>query len=129
MAFLLEVLLPLVGELVLQLFFEVLVELGLRSVAEPFQPRPNPWLAALGYGLLGSAAGAISLLLFPSSLIASPFGRLLNLGLTPVVAGAAMAALGAWRRSRDQEPIRLDRFVYGYLFAAAMALVRYRFGA
>lgn len=129
MEFFFEVLFQLFGELILQLFFEVFVELGLRTVAEPFQRRPNPWLAALGYALLGSAAGGISLLAFPSSLIASPFGRLVNLGLTPVVAGAVMAALGAWRRSRDQEPIRLDRFFYGYLFALAMAFVRYRFGS
>jgi len=42
--------------------------------------------------------------------------------------GGAMMALGAWRRSRHQEVIRLDRFLFGFVFAAAMAAVRFWFG-
>lgn len=128
MAFLSEILLQLFGELILQLFFQVLVELGLRSIAEPFRRQPNPWMAAFGYALLGTAAGAISLLPFPALMIDSPFGRLVSFGLSPVAAGAAMAARGVRRRSRDQELIRIDRFFYGYLFALPMAPVRFHFG-
>ena len=40
-----------------------------------------------------------------------------------------MAGIGAWRRRRDQELIRLDRFAYGYLFALAMAAIRFAFGS
>ena len=126
--FFLELRLQLFGELILQLAFEVLCELGLHGIAEPLRRRPNPWLAALGYLMLGTAAGAISLWPFPSLMIASSFGRLVSLGLVPVLAGAAMTLLGAWRRSRDQEPIRIDRFFFGYLFALAMAFVRYHDG-
>jgi hypothetical protein len=45
-----------------------------------------------------------------------------------VLAGVAMAALGAWRRRRDEEPILLDRFAYGFLFAFVMAAVRFFWG-
>jgi hypothetical protein len=36
-----------------------------------------------------------------------------------------MCLVGAWRLRREQELVRLDRFAYGYLFALAMALVRF----
>ena len=36
--------------------------------------------------------------------------------------------LDAWRRRREDELVRLDKFAYGYLFALAMALVRFYFG-
>jgi hypothetical protein len=36
-----------------------------------------------------------------------------------------MALIGIWRDRRGQEPIRLDRFAYGYLFALSLALVRF----
>jgi hypothetical protein len=49
--------------------------------------------------------------------------------VTPLIAGGCMAAIGAWRRRRDQELILLDRLAYGYLFALVMALVRLRFGS
>ena len=51
-----EFLFEIVLEVLLQLFFEVLVEFGLHSIAEPFRKPPNPWLAAMGYGILVVAA-------------------------------------------------------------------------
>ena len=120
-------LLQVVGELVLQMVFELLAELGVRGVGETFRrSRPaNPLLAAVGYAVLGAAAGGLSLLMFPSSVIDSPTLRVANLVCTPLAAGAVMSLVGAWRRRKDQELIRLDRFAYGFLFALAMALVRF----
>lgn len=129
MEFIFEVLFQLIGELVLQVIFEALAELGVRGLRAPFRKPPNPWLAAFGYALLGTLAGALSLLIFPGLLIESPGARVANLLLTPIGAGAAMVALGAWRRHRNQPLIRLDRFAYGYLFALAMALTRYAVGS
>jgi len=128
MEVLLEILVQFVGEVLLQVVFEVLAEAGLRVFQEPFRKPPNPWLAAVGYGVMGAILGAISLLILPGLLMASREAQIANLILTPLVAGAVMAAIGAWRRRRHQELIRLDRFAYGYLFALAMALVRFSFG-
>jgi hypothetical protein len=121
------VVLEFLGELVLQFVIEGLAELGIRTVSEPFRRRPirNPWLAALGYLLLGGIAGGISLLIFPTSMITSRKLRWANLFLTPLVAGLLMASLGAWRKRRQQVLVRLDRFSYGFLFAFGMALVRF----
>jgi hypothetical protein len=67
----------------------------------------------------------LSLWLFPALFIGNKTLRVLNLLLTPVTADALMATLGARRRRRIQKLIRLDRFSYGFLFALAMALVRF----
>lgn len=122
----LEFLFEILGEFLLQAFGEALVELGLHSLAEPFQRAPNPWLAAVGYTLFGAALGGLSLLVFPSYLVPPPW-RLANLFLTPFAVGGLMVAMGAWRARRGENVLRIDRFLYGFLFAAALALVRYLF--
>ncbi|MES2151557.1 MAG: hypothetical protein V4508_17405 [Pseudomonadota bacterium] len=123
-----EILFEFLGEVVLQLVFEVMAEFGLHSLSEPFKKKPQPWLAALGYVLFGALAGAISLWIFPRLFATTMGGRLLNLLFAPVVSGLAMVAIGMWRIRRDQETIRLDKFAYGYLFALAMATMRFGFG-
>lgn len=120
----LEFLFEILGEFLLQAFGEALVELGLHSLAEPFQRAPNPWLAAVGYTLFGAALGGLSLLVFPSYLVPPPW-RLANLFLTPFAVGGLMVAMGAWRARRGEDVLRIDRFLYGFLFAAALAAVRY----
>lgn len=122
-----EFLFEIVVEVLIQLFFEALVELGLQSMAEPFRRPPNPWLAALGYGLLGVIAGGISLWLFPTYLVGGETLRIVNLVLTPVAVGLLMCLMGAWRAHRGQPVLRIDRFAYGYLFALALALTRFAF--
>jgi hypothetical protein len=115
------------AEIGLQLLFELLAEVGLRSLREPFRParEVSPWLAAPGYLLYGTAAGALSLWVMPDPFLDHPWARVANLALTPLLAGAAMALLGSWRRRRGQAVIRLDRFSYGTLFALGMAVVRF----
>lgn len=128
MEFIFELLFQFFGEFLLQIIFEVLGEVGLHSVREPFKKTPNPWFAGIGYILFGSIAGAISLWIFPHLFILSHSAQIAGLAITPFLSGAAMVAIGAWRRSRDQEIIRLDKFAYGYLFALSMAFIRYSFG-
>lgn len=123
-----EILFSFVGEFVVQVVLEVLAEIGLHSMRETWRRPPNPWLAAVGYALFGTIAGGLSLLFLPNLLVHSHTLQLVNVILTPIAAGLAMMAMGAWRRRRDQETIRLDKFAYGYLFALAMALVRFNFG-
>ena len=122
----LEVIFGLLGELVLQIVLEVLVELGCHSVRESFRREPNPVQALLGYLLLGLLAGGLSVLVAPQFLIAEDL-RVPNLAFTPVLAGLAMMALGARRARRGEELVRIDRFLYGYCFALCIAIVRFRF--
>lgn len=119
LSFILEILLPLIGE-----FF---IEVGARSLGEPFvrQANRNPILAGLGYCLLGLILGGISLLIFPNSFIRSERFHGINLIITPVICGLAMSALGWLRGRQGQSVLRLDSFLYGFLFAFMMALVRF----
>jgi len=119
--------LQLIGEFLLQAVFEVLAELGMHSIKEVFhRPAPtNAFLAAFGYFLIGAGAGGLSLYFVPATLIHHAAARIANLLLTPLASGFLMTLLGAWRRRRDQEPIRLDRFGYAFLFALSMAVVRF----
>jgi hypothetical protein len=125
----LEALFSIFGELLIQLLGELLLEFGFHALAEPFRREPNPWLAALAYAAFGAAAGGLSLWLLPTHLTPAGLMRTLNLMFTPIVAGLAMAALGAWRVRRGQPLLRIDRFLYGYVFALGLALVRFFFAA
>lgn len=116
------------AEMLLQVAGEALFELLGQSVKAPFRRRPaSPWLAVPGHLVLGALAGAISLWFFPALFIEAAWLRVVNLALTPLAAGALMALLGAWRRSKQRATIRLDTFAYGFCFALSMALVRFFF--
>lgn len=127
----LGLIIELLGEVLLQVFGEVLCEFGLQSLAEVFKSRTvqNPVLAGFGHALLGMAVGGISLLVFPDHFIHQKSLRMTAVMLSPVMAGFCMSVLGSWRRQRGQRLIRLDSFSYGFIFALGMALVRRWFTA
>ena len=129
MEIILEFVLGFVLEFVLQVFGELLVELGLRSLAEPFREREarNPFLAFAGYALLGVIVGVLSLLIFPHSFVRSAKLHGISLFITPTLAGLVMSGVGWLRRRQGRTVIRLDSFSYGFIFAFAMALVRFLF--
>ena len=119
-------------ELVLQLIFEALAELGVEAVKEAVRSgRPittrekhRPWLAAIGYVLLGAIFALVSLWPLRHAFATHLSLRIANLIITPCIAGWAMVELGRWRARRNQPPIMLHRFLYGYLFALSFAAVR-----
>lgn len=123
-----EFLLELLGELLIQIVVEFLVELGIHSIGERQRKPLDPWIAAIGYALFGATVGGLSLLVFPHNLMPEAW-RVANIVLTPLAAGLAMMAMGTWRARRGGTRLRIDRFGYGYLFALAMALVRYQFAS
>ena len=123
-------LLQLIGEIILQVIGETIAELIGHSVREPFRrPTPiHPWLAAISYAIFGALAGVLSLWLLPSLFIKVHWLRVINVIITPILAGIIMAWFGTWRRKHEKEVIRLDSFAYGWCFAIAMALVRFAWG-
>ena len=124
-----EIVFEVVFEFILLTVGEVLFEVGLRGLSEPFKRREtrNPVLAFIGYAVAGAAVGGLSLLVFPQSLIPTVGFRGVSLIVSPLLAGAAMAGLGWLRRRQGKRLLRLDRFVFGAVFAFGMALVWFLF--
>jgi hypothetical protein len=121
MEFFFELLLEFIGQIVT----EILCELGLHAIKEPFRRPPNPLFATIGYTLFGALAGLISLFIFPRHMVTLVALRWVNMIVTPLATGAVMAMLGAQRARRGQTVLRIDRFWYSYLFALALAIVRF----
>lgn len=123
MELLVEILFQVCAEGLLQL----LGELGFRAFSEPFLPREkrSAPIAAVAYVAFGCMLGGLSLLIAPHSLIPKAEFRMLNLIVTPILVGLVMAGLGAVRRKKGEDVLRLDTFAYAYLFALGMTLVRW----
>jgi hypothetical protein len=126
-----EIILGLLGEILLQSVVQVLFELGFYSLVDTLQRKKerNPFITGIGYFLWGGILGGLSLLILPLSLISKQEYRVLNLILAPISVGYLMTQIGAWRRKKGQDLLRLDTFLYGALFAFATALVRFMWAA
>ena len=122
-----ELLFEIFGEVLLQVVFEALAEVGIhlaRGKVEHPESR-SKWRLILGYPMLGAMVGGLSLLVFSQSLAHGHNGRLATLLLAPLLAAATTVALGQWRARRGQVPVDIDRMAYAYLFALGLAAVRY----
>jgi hypothetical protein len=123
----LETVFELILELLIQIGGEFFFELGLRSLGETIAPRGerSPILAGFGYALLGLIAGGLSLLIFPNYFVRSERLHGISLLVSPVLAGFGMAGFGWLLEHTGQRRLRLDSFVYGFIFAFPMAIVRF----
>ena len=131
MEFLLEIIVPLlqlVGELLLQGLFGLLVEAGLYvlEVVELAKPdrKPPSVVAATSFLFVGMLSGAVSFVIIHHSLISHVWLRIANLVITPCIAAWAMVALDRWRMRRNPTTVTAHRAVYGFLFAFAFVLTR-----
>ena len=122
-----ELIFEVLAEVVLQIVAEGLFELGLYSLSEALnrKRRRNPILASIGYLLWGGIIGVVTVFIFPTLMIKNATLRILNLIISPVMAGLAMSAIGSWRKRKGQDLLRIDSFLYGALFAFGLAIVRY----
>ena len=122
-----EILFQFLGEFMLQFLFEALTDIGFDWFDKTATRAPRPILSALGFLLLGTVAGGISLLIMPHSMLTTPSLRVINVIGTPLLVSSCMMMIGNWRATRGREPIKLNRFSYAYCFAVAMALVRFAY--
>jgi len=115
---------------VLQLLAEVLADLGMHTLSESLEPRKkrNPIVAFIGYALFGAIIGGISLIFFSELLLENKAYSIGNIIITPILGGLMMMSIGIIKRRKHKTILRLDSFLYGYIFALMMALTRYMFG-
>ena len=122
-------LLFLLFEVLLEFAVTLLVDLGLHSLKQTTAKREdrNPIFAGIGYALLGLIFGGVSLLIFPDAFARSESFHGINLVISPVLAGLGMAGIGWLLERSGKRRLRLDSFLYGFIFAFPMALVRFFF--
>ena len=120
-----EILFQFLAEVLVQVLVELLCELGLHSLGDTFRKTRSPVFSTIGFVLWGAMAGGLSLLVFPTSPITNLVLRKVNLIVTPLIAGGAMMLVGRLRDRRGATLVRLDRFGYAFVFAFAMAVVRF----
>lgn len=127
MEFLIEVLLEICGEAILQIVFEALAEVGIHITRGKWRHTGarSVWRLVVGYLLLGVILGGLSLLVFSQSFAHSHFARVATLLLAPLGAAGATMVLGSLLRRCGQAPVKLDQFLYAYLFAVGFAWVRF----
>jgi hypothetical protein len=121
----------LVLEVLLQLVFEILAELGLWAVKKTIRLAGpvRPVRGSIGYIFLGGALGGVSLVFFPHKFAVPMWLQIANIAVSPTIVGFAMVGVGRWRAQRGQQEILLHRFWFGFAFALVFALVRFRFAA
>ncbi|HEU4870240.1 MAG TPA: hypothetical protein VFT08_05260 [Pyrinomonadaceae bacterium] len=126
-----EIIAELVLGFILESLIPAIIEISFdflwRCLGQTFISREsrNGFMAGVGYFLFGLILGGLSLLVFPQSFVRSERFHGINLLITPVVSGLLMAAIGRWRARHGDPLLRIDSFVYGFVFAFAMALVRF----
>jgi hypothetical protein len=116
-------------DLLLQSLFQLAAEILIHAFHGARKTAAGPYVTALGYTVLGGIAGLISLLLFPHAFIRRMWLRIVNMAITPLIVAELMTTIGRMRIRKGQTTIRLDTFSCAYIFALAMALVRFGWAA
>jgi hypothetical protein len=131
MEVILEIIFGFIGELILEVFGEVLIEVGFHGTAEKLSNRSgNRLLIGAVYAGFGALLGFLSLYLFPKMVFAGPAIPVLYFVFSPIVAGLSLTTV-SWIINRGIRPVtwfELDKFGFGVVFALGYALSRLLFG-
>jgi hypothetical protein len=126
-----EILLQFIFEVVLEVVAQILVELGFESLASPLrnESERNPILATVGYVLFGLILGGLSLVLFPEPIIKNSLLKILNFAVSPILVGFSLCLFSyIWKRNTLGENFfKLEKFVFGFVFALSYSLIRFIF--
>jgi len=122
-----------IAEVLAEMFFEVvlgaIVDLMVRStrnlVAE--SNAIDPVLATVGYLLLGTGFGILSIFLLPHSLIPRSRFHGASLVVSPVLTGLVMSQVGRSLRRQGKDSVQIESFGYGFTFALGVAMIRFFF--
>ncbi len=124
-----------VAEFVFGIIFQVLAELiaaifgkSRSSAVAPNSFRTRRLIALAVYGFGGGLAGWLSLWLYPSLFLTTPWQKWANIILMPMITGALFQIIDNWRDTPDTPPPPLAGFWRGFVFAAMMTGVRFTWG-
>ena len=120
-------LLQFLGEVLLQLVGQALVELGWYSVREAIAPSrpPRRIPGILGHAILGAVLGGLSLLILPKHLAIGTGLRIATLVLAPLMSALATIPAAAVLCRFGRTPDTQWWFGNAYVFGLSFALVRF----
>lgn len=131
MELIVELIIGFVAEIVLTIFGEALVELGLHSVTEGTGgKRSKAFFFAFLYAIAAFIAGYLSLIVMPLVVFGNQAANILYVIVAPVIAGFGLC-LVSWiidRGINDRGFFQIRKFSYGVLFALVFTLSRSIFG-
>jgi hypothetical protein len=126
-----ELIIQIVFEIVLQIIAQILVECGLGWLASWLKNKikGDPILIGVVYFLLGLTLGGLSLLFFPEPIIKNYFVKVLYFILSPFLIGLSLCFF-SWafnKKALGDKFFKIEKFVFGVIFALAYALTRFYF--
>jgi hypothetical protein len=127
-----ELLFELLGallEILLEFAAEEFIAFLWRAAAHAVEDLPlnNPVLATVGYLVLGTITGGLSLLLFPHPPVRPSKMHGISLMISPLITGSLMSMVGYTLRRSGKQAAQIESFGYGFAFALGMAVIRFCF--
>ena len=122
-----EVIFTIVGEIILQVVAELFFNLGLGTIGNTLKrkKRANPFMAGVGFIILGSITGLFVSWLLPERIVPGVDLHGLSVLLAAAGTGTVMMFYGRWQTSLGKQTTYLATFWGGGLFAFSMALTRW----
>jgi hypothetical protein len=120
-----------IAEVLAEMFFEVIlgaiVDLIVRSIRNLVGESNaiGPVLATVGYLLLGTSFGLLSVFLLSHSLIHRSRFHGVSLVVSPVLTGLVMSQVGRLLRRQGKDSVQIESFGYGFTFALGVAIIRF----
>jgi len=116
------------GEFLIQIVGELIIDAVFHGVSRvPWANKILSTVLLVMYFGLGLLLGWISLWFFPQAFTRSATLPGISLLITPLLAGLVMAAIGYIRKREGKLATRIESFLYGFIFAFGMALIRFFF--
>jgi hypothetical protein len=117
----------LIGEILLEAVFAELAGVLSRAfrLFRVKVRRTEPVVAIVTFCLVGVCFGFLSVWFFPHHLVYPTRIHGISLLISPILTGLLMAQIGRTVRRWGRQPVRIESFSYGFIFALAMALVRF----
>jgi uncharacterized membrane protein len=120
-----------IGEVLFEAVFEVvcfcLATLLTRAISKLFSifSDLNPIATAFALGMLGALVGFLSVIAYPHPLVHPSRFHGVSVIVSPLITGFVISQLGRLLRNIGRKVTPIESFGYGFVFAFAMALVRF----
>ncbi|MGA3370926.1 MAG: hypothetical protein ABSC48_04105 [Terracidiphilus sp.] len=120
-----------IAEVLFEAVFEIacvgLASLLTRAISKLFKAisEVNPVATTFALGMLGALAGFLSVVAYPHPLVHPSRFHGVSVIASPLITGFVMFQLGRLLRNYGRRVMPIESFGYGFVFAFAMALVRF----